>query len=68
MQSSTTSPPTTGGPLHSVMGRGGTDLRPPFQGDLLRQHRPGRRRLFYRRMRPYFPESPPALPVLWVLT
>ncbi len=56
-----------GGPLHSVMGRGGTDLRPPFQGDFLRQHRPEGVVYFTDGCGP-FPESPPALPVLWVLT
>ncbi len=56
-----------GGPLRSVMGRGGTDLRPPFASEFLQRHRPEGIVYFTDGYGP-FPDLRPALPVLWVLT
>lgn len=53
--------------LSSVMGRGGTDLRPIFAPDFLRQHRVQGVVYFTDGVGPW-PERPPPLPVLWVLS
>ena len=54
-------------PIGVVHGRGGTDFRPVFQSDFLRQHKP--------ELVVYFtdgcgsaPIEPPRMPVIWVLT
>jgi len=54
-------------PIGVVHGRGGTDFRPVFQSDFLRQHKPD--------LVVYFtdgcgsaPIEPPHMPVIWVLT
>ena len=54
-------------PVTGVMGRGGTDLRPPFAADLLRKHRPNLVLYFTDGCGPA-PENPPRMPVIWVLT
>jgi predicted metal-dependent peptidase len=54
-------------PVTSVMGRGGTDLRPPFAPDFLRRHRPDLVLYFTDGCGPA-PENPPRIPVVWVLT
>jgi predicted metal-dependent peptidase len=59
--------PYKGGPLRSVMGRGGTDLRPPFAAEFLQRHRPEGIIYFTDGYGP-FPDDRPHLPVLWVLT
>lgn len=53
--------------LDQVLGRGGTDFRPPLQPSFLRQYRPDLVVLFTDGYGPA-PESPPRVPVLWILT
>lgn len=53
--------------LESVAGRGGTDLRPPFEPDFLTSHRPDGVVYFTDGQGP-FPEQPPPVRTLWVLT
>ena len=55
------------GSLRVVHGRGGTDFRPVFTTDLLRQVRPDVTLIFTDGEGPA-PEQPPAVPVLWCLT
>jgi predicted metal-dependent peptidase len=55
------------GRLDHVKGRGGTDLRPVFAPDVLRQHRADGVVYFTDGDGPY-PGQAPALPVLWILT
>ena len=55
------------GALGDVAGRGGTDLRPVFEPDFLAAHRPQGVVYFTDGDGP-FPETAPALPVLWILT
>ncbi len=55
------------GTLNAVQGRGGTDLRPVFTDDILRQHRPDGIVYFTDGYGPY-PEEASAVPTLWVLT
>lgn len=54
-------------PVTVVMGRGGTDLRPPFAADFLRKHRPNLVLYFTDGCGPA-PANPPRMPVIWVLT
>lgn len=55
------------GELRGVMGRGGTDLRPPFAPAFLRRHNVGGVVYFTDGHGP-FPAEPPSVPVLWVLS
>jgi predicted metal-dependent peptidase len=55
------------GALERVHGRGGTDLRPPFEAPLLARMRPDGVVVFTDGVGPV-PEAPPSMPVLWVLT
>lgn len=55
------------GALPAVVGRGGTDLRPVFEPGFLATVRPDGLVYFTDGEGP-FPERPPAIPVLWVLT
>ncbi|HEY6881520.1 MAG TPA: VWA-like domain-containing protein [Polyangiales bacterium] len=55
------------GRLDHVKGRGGTDLRPIFEPDVLRAHRADGVVYFTDGDGPY-PNEPPGLPVLWILT
>jgi predicted metal-dependent peptidase len=55
------------GPITSVKGRGGTDLRPPLATAFLRQHRVDVVVYFTDGFGPA-PESAPLVPVLWCLT
>jgi predicted metal-dependent peptidase len=55
------------GKLEEVEGRGGTDLRPVFEPQLLRAHAADGVVYFTDGEGPY-PERPPHLPVLWILT
>jgi predicted metal-dependent peptidase len=55
------------GVLHSVAGRGGTDLRPPFAPAVLARHATDGVVYFTDGQGP-FPVLPPPVPVLWVLT
>lgn len=55
------------GKLNAVQGRGGTDLRPVFADEMLRQYRPDGIVYFTDGYGPY-PEEAPAVPTLWVLT
>ncbi len=50
-----------------IKGRGGTDLRPPFERDFLARHRPAGVAYFTDGAGPY-PDEPPGVPTLWVLT
>lgn len=54
------------GVLRDVQGRGGTDLRPPFQAELIRQHAAAGVVYFTDGIGPW-PDQPPATEVLWVL-
>ena len=54
-------------PICSVVGRGGTDLRPPLAPEFLRKHRPDVVIYFTDGFGPA-PNEPPGLPVLWCLT
>lgn len=53
------------GSLAAVKGRGGTDLRPVFEPALLANHDGV---VFFTDGQGPWPESPPRVPVLWVLT
>jgi predicted metal-dependent peptidase len=55
------------GRLEAVVGRGGTDLRPPFDRDLLARFRPDGFVYFTDGLGP-FPLRDPGVPTLWVLT
>ena len=55
------------GALSSGKGRGGTDLRPPFERAFLRGHGVDGVVVFTDGQGP-FPETPPEVPTLWVLT
>jgi predicted metal-dependent peptidase len=55
------------GRLDDVAGRGGTDLRPVFQPEFLREHRPEGIIYFTDGIGPY-PEENPGVRTLWVLT
>jgi len=55
-------------PLKSVAGRGGTDLRPPFERDFLRKHRPDLLVFFTDGCGPAPTHGPKRLPVVWCLT
>lgn len=55
------------GKLNAVKGRGGTDLRPVFESDVLGKFRPNGVVYFTDGYGPY-PEEPPSIPTLWVLT
>lgn len=55
------------GRLPDVLGRGGTDLRPPLEPDFLRRHRAQGVVYFTDGVGP-FPDEPPPVPVLWVLS
>ena len=55
------------GALGEVAGRGGTDLRPVFEASFLGAQRPDGIVYFTDGEGP-FPQEPPALPVLWILT
>jgi hypothetical protein len=55
------------GTLGDVAGRGGTDLRPVFEESFLGERKPDGVIYFTDGEGP-FPEAPPRLPVLWVLT
>lgn len=54
-------------PIRSVQGRGGTDLRPPFEPDFLRQCRPDLIVYFTDGHGPA-PENSPRIPMIWCLT
>lgn len=56
-----------GGKLSSVRGRGGTDLRPPFERPILGRFRPDGVVYFTDGLGP-FPERDPGVSTLWVLT
>jgi predicted metal-dependent peptidase len=51
-------------PLEAVVGRGGTDLRPPLERTFLREHRPDLVLYFTDGFGPA-PGRPPAIPVVW---
>ena len=53
-------------PLTAVHGRGGTDLRPPFEKDFLRKHRPDIVVYFTDGFGPA-PARPPRVPTIWCL-
>jgi len=53
--------------IDAVMGRGGTDLRPPFEPALLRQQRASGVVYFTDGLGP-FPEQDPGVAALWVLS
>jgi hypothetical protein len=53
-------------PLEDVLGRGGTDLRPPLRRDFLREHRPDVVVYFTDGWGPA-PDSPPRVPVIWCI-
>ena len=55
------------GSFREAAGRGGTDLRPPFQPDFQTEHRPDGVIYFTDGDGPFHPEAP-KVPVLWVLT
>lgn len=55
------------GVLDSVVGRGGTDLRPPFAAGLLRQYHPEGVIYFTDGFGPYL-DADPGIRTLWVLT
>jgi predicted metal-dependent peptidase len=55
------------GKLESILGRGGTDLRPPFESEFLRKHKPDVVISFTDGFGPA-PERPPAVPTIWCLT
>lgn len=55
------------GAILEVVGRGGTDLRPPFGADFLARHRPDGVVYFTDGQGPY-PSQPPSVPTLWALT
>ena len=57
-----------GDPLERVLGRGGTDLRPPFGATIGRLYRPDLTVYFTDGGGPAPAEAPPRLAVLWVLT
>lgn len=54
-------------PIENVRGRGGTDLRPPFEPEFLKQHKPDLVIYFTDGHGPA-PDSPPPVPVVWCLT
>ena len=54
-------------PIHSVEGRGGTDLRPPFEPAFLQRYCPDLIVYFTDGAGPS-PEKPPRQPVVWCLT
>lgn len=54
-------------PIESVMGRGGTDLRPPLEPDFLKKHQPDVVVYFTDGYGPA-PEKSPAVPVVWAIT
>ena len=54
-------------PIHSVEGRGGTHLRPPFEPAFLQRYRPDLIVYFTDGEGPS-PEKPPRQPVVWCLT
>jgi predicted metal-dependent peptidase len=53
-------------PLEAVLGRGGTDLRPPLRRQFLREHRPDLVLFFTDGFGPA-PERSPGIPVVWCL-
>jgi predicted metal-dependent peptidase len=53
--------------LVTVVGRGGTDFRPVFAREFLRKHRPDGV-VYFTDGAGTFPEEPPAVRTLWVLT
>jgi predicted metal-dependent peptidase len=55
------------GALHDIAGRGGTDLRPPFESDFLSRH-PADGLVYFTDGDGPFHKQQPSLPVLWVLT
>jgi predicted metal-dependent peptidase len=55
------------GPLAQVLGRGQTDLRPPFRDDVLRRSQPDLIVYFTDGQGPA-PDNPPPIPVLWCIT
>lgn len=55
------------GRLTKVLGRGGTDLRPPFEPIVLRKARPSVVVYFTDGLGPA-PPSPPRVPVIWCIT
>lgn len=55
------------GKLASVRGRGGTDLRPPFEPEILARYRPDGLVYFTDGLGP-FPGRDPGVPTLWILT
>ena len=55
------------GELTSMVGRGGTDLRPVFAADFLATYRPDGVVYFTDGQGP-FPEDDPGVKALWVLT
>jgi predicted metal-dependent peptidase len=54
-------------PMRHVLGRGGTDLRPPFRPAFLRKHRPDVV-VFFTDGFGLAPDSVPPMPVIWCLT
>lgn len=54
-------------PLRTVRGRGGTDLRPPLQSDVIRRWKPSIVLVFTDGMGPA-PDAAPIVPVIWCLT
>ena len=53
-------------PLESITGRGGTDLRPPFEPSILQAHKP-KLLLYFTDGDGPVPDHPPSIPVLWCL-
>lgn len=54
-------------PIKSVHGRGGTDLRPPFEPDFLREHKPDLV-VYYTDGHGTAPDGAPPMPVIFCLT
>jgi predicted metal-dependent peptidase len=54
-------------PITKINGRGGTDFRPPFERDFLKQHKPDLVVYFTDGFGPA-PDMPPAIPVVWCIT
>jgi predicted metal-dependent peptidase len=55
------------GTLHTLQGRGGTDLRPVFEPALRKAHRADGI-VYFTDGRGPFPDAPPEVPVLFILT
>jgi len=54
-------------PIETVKGRGGTDLRPVFEPEFLKEHKPDLICYFTDGCGPA-PDTPPRIPVIWCIT